>query len=169
MSFSLVVQLCYWNGRVRQLAGFSFFGSTTLVLERPSPAAGWIMVLSGSTTLVLERPSPAAGWIVVLSGSTTLLLERAVSGGRLDFRSLVVQLYYWNGRLWRPGFSFFGSTTLLLERPSPAAGWILVPSGSTTLVRNGRLRWLAGFSSSGSTTLLLEQPSPAAGWIVVLW
>ena len=43
----------------------SFCGSTTLLLERPSPAAGWIS-FSGSTALVLEQPSPAAGWIFIL-------------------------------------------------------------------------------------------------------
>ena len=43
----------------------------------------------------------------------------------MDFRSLIVQLRYWNGHLRRPaGFSFSGSTTLVLERASPAAGWI---------------------------------------------
>ena len=39
-----------------------------------------------------------------------VVVGTAVSGGRLDFRCLVVvQLKYWN-----------------LERPSPAAGWIFV-------------------------------------------
>ena len=66
---SLVLQLQYWNGRPRRLAGFSFSGSTTLVLERPSPAAGWIFVL----------------WYYNFSTGT------AVPGGWLDFRSLVVQ------------------------------------------------------------------------------
>ena len=50
-----------------------------------------------------------------------------VSGGPLDFHSLVLQLY-WNDRFPRPaGSSSSGSTTLVLERPSPAAGWIFLP------------------------------------------
>ena len=68
-------------------------GSTTLVLERPSPAAGWFPAgfsFSGSTTLVLERPSPAVGWFFILV--VQLCTGTAVSGGRLVFHSLVVQL-----------------------------------------------------------------------------
>ena len=39
----------------------------------------------------------------------------------MDFRSVLVQLEYWNGRSRRPdGFSFSGSTTLVLERPFSA-------------------------------------------------
>ena len=61
-----------------------------------------------------------------------------------DFHSLVVQLYYWNGRLQRPaGLSFSDSTTLILERPSPSAGWILIPwkynFSTGTAVSVGRL------------------------------
>ena len=72
------------------------------------------------------------------SASTTLVLE--LPGGWLDFPSLVVQLQYWNNCFRRPtgfslsgstgtssprpaGFSVSGSATLILERPSLAAGW----------------------------------------------
>ena len=50
----------------------------------------------------------------------------AVSGSRMDFRfrSVVTQLWYWNGRLRHTdGFSFPGITTLVLELLSPAAGF----------------------------------------------
>ena len=41
----------------------------------------------------------------------------AALGDLMDFRSLVVQVQYWNGRSRRPdGFSFSGSTTSVLER-----------------------------------------------------
>ena len=50
-----------------------------------------LLVLSGSTPLVLEPPSPAAGWIFVLR-QYNFSTGTAVSGGRLGFRSLVVQL-----------------------------------------------------------------------------
>ena len=66
---SLVVQLSYWNGRLRQPDGFSFSGSTILVLERPSPATRWIFVL----------------W------SYNFRTGTAVSGNQMDFRSPVVQ------------------------------------------------------------------------------
>ena len=49
---------------------FSLFGSATLVLEQPSPVTRWIFVL----------------WKYNFSTGT------AVSGHRMDFRSLVVQL-----------------------------------------------------------------------------
>ena len=80
-----------------------------------------------------------------------------------------MQLQYWNGRLRRPaGLFFSGSTTLELERPSLAAGWISFSrfSSSTTFVQERP--WPAGFSFSGSTTLVLERPSPAAAWISLL-
>ena len=60
----------FWNGRRRQLAGFSLSGSTTVVLERPSPAAGWIFVLRNYNC------------------ST----ETVIAGGRLDFRPLIAHL-----------------------------------------------------------------------------
>ena len=68
-----------------------FSGSTTLILERPSPAASWIS-FSGGTTLVLERLSLAAGWIFFLLWKYSSSSGTAVSGGRLDFASPVVQL-----------------------------------------------------------------------------
>ena len=82
----------------------------------------------------------------------------AVAGRRLDFRSLVGQFQYWNSRRRRPaGFSFSGNTTVVLERPSPASGWIFVPwynCSTGTAVAGGRL----DFRSQ-------EWSSPAAGWI----
>ena len=69
-------------------AGFSFSGCPTVVLERPAPAAGWIVSFSG-TTVVLERPLPAGGWIFVSGSSST---GTAGAGGWLDFRSLVLQV-----------------------------------------------------------------------------
>ena len=98
--------------------------------------------LSFSTLTVLQgfgaNRSTSLTWYNFRTGT-------AVSGGRLDFRFPVVQLSYWNRRLRRPagfsfsvvqlqywnrclrrpaGFWFSGSTALVLEAPSPAAGWI---------------------------------------------
>ena len=53
---------------------------------------------------------------------------------------------------WRPtGFSFSGSTTFVLERPSPASGWISFSSSSGTSVSEpgGPLRSAFGAQRSG--------------------
>ena len=62
------------------------------------------------------------------------------------------------------GFSFSGSTSLVLERPSPAAGWIFCFLVVQFQYWNGRVRRPAGFSFSNSTTLVLERP---AGCVIV--
>ena len=53
----------------------------------------------------------------------------------MDFRSLVVQLQYWNGRSRRlDGFSFFASTIFVQERSFSATDGFSL-SGSTTVVQ----------------------------------
>ena len=93
--------------RFRQPDGFSFSGSTSLARERPCPAAGWIFLL----------------W------QSKFSTGRAGSGNRMDSRSLVVQVSYWNGRFRQTtGFSIYGNTnqigSLVLEGPFPATGLI---------------------------------------------
>ena len=78
-----------------------------------------------STAFVLERPSPAAGWIFVLwwyiFGTGT-----AVRGGRPDFHILVVPVKYWNDHFRRPaGFSLsicysYSTALVVLELLCPA-------------------------------------------------
>ena len=58
---------------------FALFVSTSLVLEGPSPAGGWMFVLWNGR---LRQPDGFS-----FSVSTT-----AISGNRMDFGSLVVQL-----------------------------------------------------------------------------
>ena len=63
----------------------------TLNKKEVRPDKTTVLLFSGSKTLVLEPPSPAAGSIFVL-WQYNFITGTAVSGGRLDFGCLVVQL-----------------------------------------------------------------------------
>ena len=94
--FQLLVPL-YWNDRLRR-GWIFFFGSTILILQRPSPAAGC------QYNLILERPSPPVSWIYS------------------DNRPLILN----HRRQQRAGCSFFDRKNLILEQRSPARGWIFI-------------------------------------------